>query len=94
MAVYTGLDPSLVEPRMRARGVPVFVKPFRLIQPLHVEATPQAQAALRDKTSLTVSGSLDYQACDDKVCYNPSSIPVSWTFNLRALITERPVPQR
>jgi len=27
VAVYTGLDPSLVEPRMRARGVPVFVKP-------------------------------------------------------------------
>lgn len=69
---------------------PVFMKPFRLIQELHLLGTSEAQAALRGKTSLTVSGTLDYQACDDKVCYNPSSVPVSWTFDLRSLVTERP----
>jgi hypothetical protein len=29
-----------------------------------------------------VSGKLDYQACDDKVCYAPRSVPVKWTIAL------------
>lgn len=74
--------------------VPVYQKPFRLVQELHLEGTPAAQAALRERTSITVSGTLDYQACDDKVCYNPASVPVSWTFDLKPLITERPTPPR
>ena len=49
---------------------------------------------MRERTSITVSGTLDYQACDDKVCYNPASVPVSWTFDLKPLITERPTPPR
>ncbi len=73
---------------------PVFMNPFRLVQDLQLEGTSQAQAALRGKTSITVSGTLDYQACDDKVCYNPASVPVSWTFDLRSLVTERPTAPR
>jgi hypothetical protein len=58
-----------------------------------LEASPQAQAALRGKDTLTVKGSLEYQACDDKICYNPESIPLSWTLTLRPLVFERPVRQ-
>jgi hypothetical protein len=36
---------------------------------------------------------LEYQACDDKICYNPESIPLSWTLTLLPLIRERPVRQ-
>jgi peroxiredoxin len=70
--------------------VPVFQKPFTLVQELVLEGTPPAQAAFKGKESLTLKGSLDYQACDDKTCFNPVSLPLTWTIELRALVTERP----
>lgn len=72
--------------------VPVFQKPFTLIQEVVLEGTPQAQAALRERDSVTIAGTLEYQACDDKICYNPASVPLTWTLNLRPIITERPIP--
>jgi hypothetical protein len=63
-----------------------------LVQQVILEGTPQAQAALRGKATLT--GTLDYQACDDKQCFTPASIPVSWTLALRPLVRERPNPQK
>jgi peroxiredoxin len=74
--------------------VPVFQKPFRLVQELVLEGTRPAQEALRGKESVTVNGTLEYQACNDKECFNPVSVPLSWTMNLRPLITQRPGPQR
>jgi hypothetical protein len=74
--------------------VPVYQKPFTLVQEVIVEGTPQAQAAFRGKDSVTVSGTLEYQACDDKICYNPTSVPLSWTLGLRPLVFERAAPRR
>jgi hypothetical protein len=71
--------------------VPVYEKPFTLLQDVELDGTQQAQAALRGKESLTVNATLEYQACDAKICYNPESIPLSWTFTLRPLVFERPV---
>ena len=31
---------------------------------------------------LTIPGRFDYQACDDKVCYRPIKMPVSWTLTV------------
>lgn len=73
--------------------VPVFQKPFTLTQELVLEGTPAAQAALRGKESIAIEGSLDYQACDDKVCFNPVSVPLRWTISVKALVTDR-APQR
>jgi DsbC/DsbD-like thiol-disulfide interchange protein len=70
--------------------VPVYQKPFTLVQQLILEGTQEAQAALRGKENLTLTGTLDYQACDDKECFNPASVPLSWTLILRSLIRERP----
>jgi hypothetical protein len=74
--------------------VPVYQKPFTMLQQMVLEGTPQAQAALKEKESITLSGTLDYQACDDKICYNPASIPVSWTLALRPILREPPAPPR
>ena len=63
--------------------VPVYQSPFRLAQEVVLAVTPEAQQAFRGQDSLTISGSLDYQACDDRICYNPVSIPLSWTVKLR-----------
>jgi peroxiredoxin len=70
--------------------VPVYQKPFRLVQEVLLEGTPEAQAALRDKPSVTITGMVEYQACDDKVCFNPATVPVTWTLPLRPLVRERP----
>jgi peroxiredoxin len=70
--------------------VPVFQRPFTLVQEVILEGTQDAQAALRGKENVTVTGTLEYQACDDKTCYNPASVPLSWTLPLRPLITARP----
>ena len=74
--------------------VPVFQKPFRLVQELVLEGTLQAQAALRGKENVTVKGSLEYQACNDKECFNPVSVPLSWTMTLRPLVLQRPGQQK
>ena len=70
--------------------VSVYQRPFTLVQDVILEGTPQAQASFRGKDSVTLSGTLEYQACDDKICYNPASIPISWTLSLRPLVLERP----
>jgi hypothetical protein len=62
--------------------IPAYQKPFTLRRDLLVEAQPPAQAAFRGKASLIVTGTLDYQACDDRVCFNPVSVPLSWTLPL------------
>jgi hypothetical protein len=71
--------------------VPVYRKPFTLRQDVLLDGTPQSQAALRGKESVTLSGTLEYQACDDKICFNPESVPLSWRFMLRPIVVERPV---
>ncbi len=74
--------------------VPVYQKPFTLVQELLLEGQPDAQVALRGKDTLTLTGTFDYQACDDKVCFNPASIPLTWTLSLRAIIRERPTARQ
>ena len=74
--------------------VPVYQKPFILLQEIILEGQPSAQAAFKGKDSLTLSGTLDYQACDDKLCFNPASIPLSWTVSLRPLVLQRPTLAR
>jgi peroxiredoxin len=74
--------------------VPVFEKPFRLVQELVLDGSLQGQAALRGKENVTIKGTLEYQACNDKECFNPVSVPLSWTMTLRPLVLQRTNPQK
>jgi DsbC/DsbD-like thiol-disulfide interchange protein len=47
----------------------VYSKPFRIVQEVTL---PRASG------TVTLTGTLRYQACDDKVCYIPQTVPVSW----------------
>ena len=69
--------------------VPVYQKPFRITQDVQIDPSRDAAAALKDLKSMTISATLNYQACDDKLCFNPQSVPLSWTINLRSLDTAR-----
>ena len=73
--------------------VAVYQRPFRVVQDLAIDASAQAAAALKDRTSLTITATLAYQACNDKVCFIPQSVPLSWTIALRPLDRERVKPQ-
>ena len=53
--------------------VPVFQKPFRLTQDVTVDKSAKVGS------TVTVSGTVNYQACDDRVCYAPESAPVTWS---------------
>jgi AhpC/TSA family/Disulphide bond corrector protein DsbC len=65
--------------------VEVYSKPFRLVQDVTILATPEVQKALAAMTSVTIAGALEYQACDDKICYNPARVPFSFTAAVKAL---------
>jgi hypothetical protein len=65
--------------------VEVYSKPFRLTRDLTILATPEMQKLLSSMPSVTITGALDYQACDDKVCYNPARAPFALTVSMRPL---------
>lgn len=72
--------------------VPVYQRPFRIVQDVLIDPSPQGLAALKDVSSLTIKGILNYQACDDKLCFTPQSVPLTWTVSLRQLDRERAKP--
>jgi peroxiredoxin len=72
--------------------VPVYQKPFTLLMEVVPEATAEARKALGGKNELVITGALEYQACDDKICYNPVSLPLSWTVALEGLVPGAPQP--
>jgi DsbC/DsbD-like thiol-disulfide interchange protein len=57
--------------------VPVYQKAFRLEQEVTLAKTVKAGS------TMTVAGTLEFQACDDKVCFVPESVPVSWTVTVK-----------
>ena len=65
--------------------VEVFLRPFRLRRDLTLLATPEAQKLLGGMTTVMITGALEYQACDDKVCFNPSRVPISFSVSLKGL---------
>ena len=62
--------------------VPVYQHSFTLLQDVLVNASNEEQAVLAELDALTLTGTFDYQACDDEICYNPESVPLSFTLDL------------
>ena len=60
----------------------VFDRPFRITQNVTLTLTPSMRQRATARESLVVTGALEYQACDDKICYRPETIPVQWTLAL------------
>ena len=65
--------------------VEVYSKPFRLVQDVTILATPEIQKPLAAMPTVTIAATLEYQACDDKVCYNPARVPFSVALTPKAL---------
>lgn len=59
--------------------VPVFEGTFRINQDVKVSSTSEFWGSLgREGKTLTITGKLEYQACDKTICYVPASVPVKW----------------
>jgi Thiol:disulfide interchange protein DsbD, N-terminal/AhpC/TSA family len=83
-AVYPKAEKFFFEPLKETQLV--YSKAFRVVQDLTLALTPAfRQRAAAAGGTLTIKGSLRYQACDDQVCYLPKDLPLSWTVGLRAL---------
>lgn len=67
----------------------VYQKPFRVVQDLMIDASPQAQSVVTPGTAFTIDGVLSYQACDDRECFLPQQVPLTWTVTTRGLDRER-----
>jgi DsbC/DsbD-like thiol-disulfide interchange protein len=58
--------------------VPVYTGSFHLVR--NIVFSPSA----KQTGEITVHGVLKYQACDDKMCFIPASVPLDWTFHYQA----------
>jgi len=54
--------------------VPAYRNHFRLTRDITIQRPPEGSG------QMTVNGSLRYQACDDRVCYIPQELHLTWTF--------------
>jgi len=70
--------------------VPVFEGAFRIRQELKVNSMAEFSGALGpDGKPVTVTGKLEYQACDSKICFLPESMPLEWHFQIVPLDRQR-----
>ena len=69
--------------------VPVYQHPFRVVQDVMLDPSKEGAVALEHVTTLTIAGTFEYQACDDKVCFPPQTVPLSWSIDVKPLDRER-----
>jgi len=70
--------------------VPVFEGMFRITEDLKVSAAGEFSNSLgTDGKTFTITGKLDYQACDSKMCFLPTSVPVRWQLHVLPLDRQR-----
>lgn len=60
----------------------VYAKPFSITQELKLAASPDLAKRAAGGGSITLKGSVRYQACDDKICFLPATVPVEWSVKL------------
>ena len=60
----------------------VYAAPFRLVVDVLAGDATALRAHLRGRRQMTIKGTLDYQACDDRMCYLPASVPFQWTLRV------------
>jgi hypothetical protein len=70
--------------------VPVFEGTFRIHQDVKVSSAAQFSSSLgAGGKTLTITGKLNYQACDSKECFLPASVPIHWQLQVLPLDRQR-----
>ena len=64
----------------------VYTRPIQLLQDVTIVPGEAAMAlANTSHPIVTIKATLDYQACDEQICYVPESVQLTWTVGLRPL---------
>jgi Disulphide bond corrector protein DsbC len=58
--------------------VPVYQKPFRLVQDVWVDPALLSAASKTGAGTVRMTGRVSYQACDDRICFRPQTVKVAW----------------
>ena len=76
--------------------VPVFEGTFRVSQDVKVSSSSEFWGSLgKDGKTFTITGKLEYQACNKTTCFVPTSVPVKWELHVFPLDrTRAPVEVR
>jgi AhpC/TSA family/Thiol:disulfide interchange protein DsbD, N-terminal len=70
--------------------VPVFEGKFRIAQDIIVNSSREFSDGLGGNgKNITIRGTLNYQACDSKICYLPASVPIKWDLRVLSLDHQR-----
>ena len=69
--------------------VPVYESHLRLVRDITIGTDPKVKPVLTEKGEMIVNGTFRYQACDDRTCYIPQNIPLTWTLRYEALDRQR-----
>ena len=73
--------------------VPVYQGHVRFTRDITVGSDAKVKASADAAGQFTVSGTLRYQACDDRVCYIPQELPLTWTFQMEGMDRQRVAPE-
>jgi cytochrome c biogenesis DsbD-like protein len=70
--------------------VAVFEGKFRIVQDVKITVSEALVESLgATGRTVRVAAELRYQACDQTICYRPTSVPVSWQLQVLPLDTQR-----
>ncbi len=72
--------------------VPVFHGKYQVRQDVTMAPNDALTAVLDGNREIKIRGNFRYQACDDKICYLPQTVPLEWTLQLAPLDRQR-VPE-
>ena len=72
--------------------VPVYHGTFRVTQDVRLKGPGALKSILAGSREIKISGRFRYQACDDKICYLPQTLPLEWALKVEPLERRR-VPE-
>jgi hypothetical protein len=79
----------LFMPSIKER-VPVFEGSFRIRQDVNVSSAAEFSSSLGTAgKTLTIHGTLHYQACDNRICFLPNTVLVEWQLHVLPLDRQR-----
>jgi hypothetical protein len=63
-------------------SVPVYAGQFRVYETITLASAQQIEPLLDAARQLSVEGQFQYQACDDRECFVPETVPLKWTLKV------------
>ncbi len=87
------VDPEILHLEAIKETVPVYENHVRILQDVTISPRlPGWDSAETADSKVVLPATFSYQACDDRICYAPAKIPLTFTLNVVAHDVER-VPE-